>query len=72
MDDMEKLLNNAIVYAKSYKGVLPLLAKETGLGYQWLKKFTQGHIPDPGISKIGVLLNHSQKAGKDFSKGLGG
>ena len=33
MDDMEKLLNNAIVYAKSYKGVLPLLAKETGLGY---------------------------------------
>ena len=72
MDDMEKLLNNAIVYASSYKGNFPLLATETGLGYQWLKKFTQGHISDPGISKIGILLNHSQKVGKDFSKGLGG
>lgn len=70
MNDMEKLRKKAIDYVKTYKGKVPQLAKETGLGYEWLKRFVIDDIPDPGILKIGILLEHSQKAGKDFSKNL--
>lgn len=70
MNDMEKLRKRAIDYVRSYKGEVPQLAKETGLGYEWLKKLAIDAIPDPGILRIGALLEHSKKMGRDFSKGL--
>lgn len=34
------------------KGDWPVLCKATGLSYWWLTKFAQGHIREPGLSKI--------------------
>lgn len=33
---------------------LPLtqVARDSGVGYEWLKKLYYGHIPDPGVNKI--------------------
>lgn len=45
----------------------PRIAEETGLGLQWMHKLAQGHIKDPGVTKIQRLYeylkcnqNHSQ------------
>jgi len=34
---------------------MPTVARETGLGLEWLRKLASGHIQDPGISKIEKL-----------------
>ena len=37
------------------------IAEETGLTYHWIAKFSQGIIPDPGISRVLTLLNTLHK-----------
>ena len=56
-----ELKSIAICYAQSHKGRLPLLAEQTGLDYEWLRKFTSNQIKDPGVLKIEKLLEHQQK-----------
>lgn len=31
---------------------LRVVAEKADVGYEWLVKFTHGHIDDPGISKV--------------------
>lgn len=45
-------LSHIIAFLASQKGRLPKIAKETGLGLEWLRKLTGGYIRDPGLSKI--------------------
>ncbi len=28
------------------------IARQTGVGPEWLKKYAQGHIDDPGVNKV--------------------
>jgi len=42
-------------FLDTQKGRLPAVAKETGLGLEWLRKLIGGHIHDPGYSKIEKL-----------------
>lgn len=34
-----------------------VVAERTGLGIQWLAKFRNDKIPDPGVLKVGRLLD---------------
>jgi hypothetical protein len=34
---------------------IPQLAEKSGLGYEWLKKFAAGDIPDPRIKRLQCL-----------------
>ena len=58
-----ELKSIAICYAQSHKGKLPLLAEQTGLEYEWLRKFVRDEIGDPGVLKIEKLLGHQQITG---------
>jgi adenylosuccinate lyase len=48
-------LNDIIAFLDAQKGRLPTVAKETGLGIEWLRKLAAGHIPEPGLNKIEKL-----------------
>lgn len=37
------------------------IAEETGLGTHWLVKFRQNKIPDPGVIKVGKVLDFLEK-----------
>jgi len=50
-----------IAFLETQKGRLPKIAKETGLGLEWLRKLTGGYIRDPGISKIEKLETYMNK-----------
>ena len=52
---MNQTLDQIIAYLDAQKGRLPTVAKETGLGLEWLRKLVAGHIQDPGVSKIEKL-----------------
>lgn len=41
---------------------LPQIAKSAGVGYEWLKKFASGDIPNPGIMHVQKL--HAFLAGE--------
>lgn len=56
-----KLRDRAIRYVRQRKGNLPALSRETGLDYNWLRKFADGLIVDPGVNKIETLLTHEEK-----------
>lgn len=62
------MLESALNYAKENRGKLPTIAEQTGLGYQWLMKFTNGKISDPGVKKIEVLLKHKTESEGTSSK----
>lgn len=54
-------VNQIIEFLETQKGRLPRIAKEAGLGLEWLRKLVAGHIHDPGASKIEKLreyINH--------------
>ncbi len=55
---MTRSTDEIIAYLKTQKGRLPLIAHETGLGLEWLRKLVGGHIADPGISKIEKLRDY--------------
>ncbi len=48
-------VNKIVEFLESQKGRLPRIAKEAGLGLEWLRKLVAGHIRDPGASKIEKL-----------------
>lgn len=35
-----------------------IIAANSGVGYQWLAKFSQGRISDPGVSKVQQLHDY--------------
>lgn len=37
------------------------IAKDSGLGYQWLQKVAAGEIKDPGVNRIEKLLEELRK-----------
>lgn len=43
---------------RSRRGGWPGICKTTGLGYDWLTKFAQGRIAEPGLSKIEKLQRY--------------
>lgn len=47
------------------KGSWPRVAKESGVGYEWLIKFSRGEIPKPGfepVTKLYTYLKSKQAA----------
>lgn len=41
-----------------YRGAWPSICEATGLSYDWMCKFAQKRIADPGLSKIEKLQAH--------------
>jgi adenylosuccinate lyase len=58
---MTETVEIIIGYLEAQKGRLPTVARETGLGLEWLRKLAAGHIQDPGISKIEKLENYMRQ-----------
>jgi adenylosuccinate lyase len=48
-------VNQIITFLTTQKGKLPSVAREAGLGLEWLRKLVAGQIHDPGASKIEKL-----------------
>lgn len=64
-------VNEIIAFLVTQKGRLPSIAREAGLGLEWLRKLVAGQIQDPGASKIEKLrayIGHQQK-GEDSPGG---
>lgn len=45
------------------KGRWRKIESQTGLDYNWISKFAQGRISDPGVSKVEKLIEWSVKNG---------
>ena len=59
-------VNQIIDFLATQKGRLPSIAKEAGLGLEWLRKLVAGQINDPGASKIEKLRAYmSEKTGSE-------
>lgn len=43
------------------KGRWPKVAKEAGVGYEWLMKFSRGEIPKPGFEPVTKLYTYLKK-----------
>lgn len=56
------LITQARQYLDTQRGNWPTVAQEAGVGYQWLIKFAQGHIDNPGARQIDALLKHRDRA----------
>ena len=54
-------VDRILAFLDAQKGRLPTVARETGLGLEWLRKLVAGHIQDPGVSKIEKLSNYIAK-----------
>ncbi len=48
-------VNDLIAFLATRKGHLPSIARDAGLGLEWLRKFVAGQIQDPGASKVEKL-----------------
>lgn len=48
-------MEELIAFLATQKGRLPSIAREAGLGLEWLRKFVAGQIQDPGASKVEKL-----------------
>lgn len=48
-------VNQIITFLETQKGHLPRIAREAGLGLEWLRKLVAGQIHDPGASKVEKL-----------------
>lgn len=49
------LLQQTIFLLDADRGDWSNTAKETGLGYEWIKKVANNKVPDPGVNKIETL-----------------
>ena len=54
-------VNQIIDFLATQKGRLPSIAKEAGLGLEWLRKLVAGQINDPGASKIEKLREYMDR-----------
>ena len=54
-----------IVFARlqAERGKWPKICEATGIGYYWLRRFAQGHIPNPGFNQIQVLYDYFTETG---------
>ncbi len=55
---MNSTVSEVLQFLDTQKGRLPAVAKDTGLGLEWLRKLIGGHIHDPGYSKIEKLRDY--------------
>lgn len=62
MTAKKTLFGQAQEYVKSNNA--RTIARDTGLNYAWMRKFSDGLIIDPRVSKIEKILLHAQHAGK--------
>jgi hypothetical protein len=53
-----ELAHSARQYLRRNRGRLPDIASATGIGHQWLLKFSNGKIADPGVRRVEALLRH--------------
>lgn len=52
------LLQQTICLLDADRGEWSKTAKETGLGYEWIKKVANHKVPDPGVNKIETLHDY--------------
>jgi len=55
------LKDQATSSVRSKKGSLPQLSRDLGLDYNWIRKFADGAIKDPGVSKIERILKYAKR-----------
>jgi adenylosuccinate lyase len=55
---VDNTVTEILQFLDTQKGRLPAVAKDTGLGLEWLRKLIGGHIHDPGYSKIEKLRTY--------------
>ena len=60
-------VDRILAFLDAQKGRLPTVARETGLGLEWLRKLVAGHIHDPGISKIETLSAYMARSAQPES-----
>lgn len=49
---MNDMLSEVLAYLDRNKGRWPDIAKEAGVGYDWLNKFGRNQIAEPGYHKV--------------------
>ena len=55
------LKQQALDVLQTNKGKWRKIESQTGLDYNWISKFAQGHIADPGVSKVEKLIEWSAR-----------
>lgn len=60
------LLETVLAELQTRKGTWPVIARKTGLDYDWLCKLAQGQIHDPGVRKIERLQKHFRDCPFDY------
>jgi len=55
---MSDLLSNTVHLLSVADEPRHVIAKNAGVGYEWLAKFAQGRIPDPGVSRVQRLHDY--------------
>jgi hypothetical protein len=53
---MKPLKQQALEHLERHKGLWSRISRETGLGYGWINRLSQGKIVDPGAAKLEKLL----------------
>lgn len=61
------LLGQTLALLRNRPATLSLaqIARDTELNYEWLKKLSYGHIPDPGVTKVERLHGYLARAASD-------
>jgi hypothetical protein len=56
--DRNNLLDDTKRLLEAREDTFKVLAAETGLGFEWLSKLSQGRIPNPGVRKVQCLYDY--------------
>ena len=55
---MNTLLNETKLLLAKADESRKVIANNSGVGYDWLTKFAQGRIPDPGVTRLQKLHDY--------------
>jgi predicted transcriptional regulator len=58
MTEPEPLLDRTKKLLSECDLSLPVLAGRAGVGYEWLKKFASGDVPDPRVKRLQKLHDY--------------
>ncbi len=62
--ESEIIINNLKAELIKIRGNRRVFCDKTGIGYDWVSKFANGHISDPGIRTIERLQNALDRWGQ--------
>ena len=62
---MSDLLASTLRLLEHRTETFPQIARASGVGYEWLKKFSAGGIPDPGVRRVQRLHDYLLRQNSD-------